>query len=130
MFINSLAVFIGGGSGALARYFTGLIMLKYASYNLPFSTFVVNIAGSLILGFLYILFINRPEFSPGIKLALTAGFCGGLTTFSTMSLEVFEMLGNQRFIHAFLYILISILIGLLAVSFGAFLCKVILNSIN
>ncbi len=130
MLYNVLAVFLGGGLGAISRYLTGYYMLKYISFNLPFATLCVNIVGCFILGFLYILFISKPEVSPVLKFALTAGFCGGLTTFSTFSLELFEMIGQQRFAHAFMYLLLSILIGLLAVALGAYLCKVILNLIN
>lgn len=130
MLYNVLAVFLGGGLGAVSRYLTGYYMLKYISFNLPFATLCVNIVGCFILGFLYILFISKPDISPALKFALTAGFCGGLTTFSTFSLELFEMIGQQRFVHAFMYLLLSILIGLLAVALGAYLCKVILNLIN
>ena len=130
MLYNVLAVFLGGGLGAVSRYLTGYYMLKYISFNLPFATLCVNIVGCFILGFLYILFISKPDISPALKFALTAGFCGGLTTFSTFSLELFEMIGQQRLAYAFRYLLLSILIGLLAVALGAYLCKVILNLIN
>ncbi len=127
---NVIAVFLGGGIGAVIRYMTGLLMLRYSHLNLPFSTFIVNIAGSFIIGFLYVLFIDKPEINPAVKMALTVGLCGGLTTFSTFSLELFEMLGNQRFSLAFSYTLISVILCLTAVSLGAILCKTLLNSIN
>lgn len=130
MWMNTIFVFIGGGCGTVLRYLTGLLMLRVSLYNLPFATFTVNAAGCFIIGFLYALFISKPELNNSLKLALTAGFCGGLTTFSTFSLELFEMLGNQRFLHAALYTLISILIGLLTVSLGVYLCKVTLNLTN
>ena len=127
---NVIAVFLGGGVGAVVRYLTGFLMIRFVHYNLPLSTFIVNIVGSFIIGFLYILFIDKPEINPALKFALTVGFCGGLTTFSTFSLELFEMLGNQKFFQAFSYALISVIICLIAVSLGAILCKTLLNSIN
>lgn len=128
--LNLAAVFLGGGIGAVIRYMTGMLMLKYSHYNLPFSTFIVNIAGSFIIGFLYVLFIDKPEINPALKMALTVGFCGGLTTFSTFSLELFEMAGNQRLFLAFSYTAVSVILCLIAVSLGAILCKTLLNSIN
>lgn len=127
---NIFAVFFGGGIGAVVRYLTGILMLRYANFNLPVSTFVVNIAGSFLIGFLYILFIDKPEINPALKMALTVGICGGLTTFSTFSLELFEMIGNQKLFQAFSYTLISVIVCLTAVSLGAVLCRTLLNSIN
>src|SRR5699024_9896508 len=100
--LNIIAIFTGGGIGAVIRYLTGLIILKYSHLSLPPATFIVNVAGSFLIGFLYIFFIEKQELNPAIKLALTVGFCGGLTTFSTFSLELFEMIKNAHFINAFL----------------------------
>lgn len=91
--------------------------------NLPIATLVVNIAGCFIIGLLYILFTQKLQINPSIKLALTAGFCGGLTTFSTFSLEIFEMIQNNQILYAVLYISISLFLGLLAVYFGGYCAK-------
>lgn len=123
--LNILAVFTGGGIGAAARYLISLNMAKYFEINLPFSTFLVNIIGSFIIGFLYFWFIGKVELSPSLKLALTVGFCGGLTTFSTFSLELFEMFTNQQFIHAFSYAILSVIICLLMTAAGAYCAKFI-----
>lgn len=115
---NILAVFIGGGTGAVLRYFAGVLAVKVLNVNLPVSTFVVNIAGCFILGFLFALFVSKPEINPALKLALTAGFCGGLTTFSTFSLELFEMLKNAQYMQVLVYLVSSLAVGLLAVCIG------------
>ena len=120
---NIIAIFTGGGIGAVIRYLTGLIILKYSYLSLLPATFIVNVAGSFLIGFLYIFFIEKQELNPAIKLALTVGFCGGLTTFSTFSLELFEMIKNAHFINAFLYIIISIIICVTAVITGAYIAK-------
>lgn len=121
--LNIIAIFTGGGIGAVIRYLTGLIILKYSHLSLPPATFIVNVAGSFLIGFLYIFFIEKQELNPTIKLALTVGFCGGLTTFSTFSLELFEMIKNAHFINAFLYVIISIIICVTAVITGAYIAK-------
>ena len=115
---NIFAVFIGGGTGAVLRYLAGVLAVKVLNVNLPVSTFVVNIAGCFILGFLFALFVSKPEVNPALKLALTAGFCGGLTTFSTFSLELFEMLKNAQYMQVFVYLVSSLSVGLLAVWIG------------
>lgn len=122
---NILAVFIGGGTGAVLRYLAGVLAVKVLNVNLPVSTFVVNIAGCFILGFLFALFVSKPEVNPALKLALTAGFCGGLTTFSTFSLELFEMLKNAQYMQVFVYLVSSLAVGLLAVWIGVNSAKLI-----
>lgn len=121
---NIIAVFIGGGMGAMLRYLTGVCALRYLSVNLPVATFAVNILGCFILGFLYALFIDKPEINTPLKLALTAGFCGGLTTFSTFSLELFEMLKNAQLMQLSVYLLLSIILGLTAVWIGVSFAKI------
>ena len=122
---NILAVFIGGGTGAVLRYLAGVLTVKVLNVNLPVSTFVVNIAGCFILGFLFALFVSKPEINPTLKLALTAGFCGGLTTFSTFSLELFEMLKNAQYMQVLVYLVSSLAVGLLAVWIGVNSAKLI-----
>lgn len=122
---NILAVFIGGGTGAVLRYLAGVLTVKVLNVNLPVSTFVVNIAGCFILGFLFALFVSKPEINPALKLALTAGFCGGLTTFSTFSLELFEMLKNAQYMQVLVYLVSSLAVGLLAVWIGVNSAKLI-----
>ena len=100
-------------------------MTKVLTVNLPAATFSVNVTGSFLIGFLYILFIEKTDLSPALKLALTVGFCGGLTTFSTFSIELFEMIKNAQFIQAFVYALLSVIICLLAVTVGVYCAKII-----
>lgn len=121
--LNVFSVFLGGGFGAVLRYLTGMYFLKNLHTNLPLATFTVNVIGCFILGFLYILFINKTDWNSAVKLSLTAGFCGGLTTFSTFSVEVFEMIRNTQYVQAFLYIGLSVLVGLIAVMIGAYFAK-------
>lgn len=121
--LNLLAVFAGGGIGAALRYLTGLAVLRFLHINLPAATFLVNITGSLIIGFLYVFFMDKQDLNPAIKFALTAGFCGGLTTFSTFSLELFEMVKNANYILALVYALLSVIVCVTAVMIGAYIAK-------
>ena len=119
---NVLAIFIGGGLGSISRYGIAILLRAY-SINFPFATLLVNIVGSLILGFTIALFWNKAHFHDTIKIAITVGFCGGLTTFSTFSWETFDLIKNGEFVLAFVYALISVLTCILAISLGAFLAK-------
>lgn len=120
--LNIIAIFLGGGLGSIIRYFLSNLLKTY-SIDFPLATLCVNLIGSFILGFTIALFWNKSHLHPTIKIAITVGFCGGLTTFSTFSWETFDMIKNGEFILAFLYVFISVLICLLAISLGAFLAK-------
>ena len=123
--LNIISIFLGGGIGAVTRYLISVNMAKHIQANLPFATFLVNIIGCFVIGFLYFLFIEKSDISPALKLSLTVGFCGGLTTFSTFSLELFEMVANHQFFHAFSYIILSVIICLIMTAIGAYFAKLI-----
>jgi CrcB protein len=120
--INILAIFIGGGLGAVGRYLTALLLRSH-SLDFPIATLAVNIIGSFILGFTIALFWEKAPVHNTLKIAITVGFCGGLTTFSTFSWEAFDLIKQGDFHIAFLYMFISVLTCVLAVSLGAFLSR-------
>lgn len=124
--INVLAVFVGGGLGAVLRYLTGLFVARFALLSFPFATFMVNVVGSFLIGLFYALCMDKMVISPVMKVALTVGLCGGLTTFSTFSFELFNMIISGHFLPAFLYILLSISLCLIAVWFGSSVGKIVM----
>jgi CrcB protein len=84
------AIYLGGVLGALAR--VGLAeAAPHGAASWPWATFAVNLAGAFLLGYLIASMRGHPEESPRFAL-LTTGFCGTLTTFATMQLELYEML--------------------------------------
>ena len=123
--LNLFAIFLGGGIGAVSRFLITLNLTKIYDVNLPIATFLVNIIGSFAIGFLYILFMGKTDLTPALKFALTVGFCGGLTTFSTFSLELFEMISHQKFMQAAIYALLSVLICLVMTGIGVYCAKLI-----
>ncbi len=107
------AIFAGGCAGALAR--AGLLELAPTHAGLwPWVTFGVNVAGSLLLGFVA---THRSPASRARALIGT-GFCGALTTFSTLQLEVLEMLDAERVGMVILYAGGSVAAGLAGVAIG------------
>lgn len=123
--LNLIAIFLGGGIGAVSRFLISLNLTKIYNVNLPIATFLVNIIGSFAIGFLYILFMGKTDLIPALKFALTVGFCGGLTTFSTFSLELFEMISHQQFMQAAIYALLSVLVCLVMTGIGVYCAKLI-----
>ena len=103
------AIFIGGAIGALLR--AGLAEgFPAGGDEWPWATFAVNIAGAALLGFWFTTLSHSSYRRP----LLTTGFCGALTTFSTIQVELLEMLDAGRVGLAFLYIGLSVAAGLLA----------------
>ena len=121
--LNLIFVFIGGGTGSVLRYLTNITFgktLLCQSCAIPLATLLVNVVGSFLLGFLYAFFIQKLNFSPHLKLAVTVGFCGGLTTFSTFSVESYNLLKDGEIIAALGYIFSSVLICIIFTGLGIY----------
>ena len=114
---------IGGAIGSVFRYLTSVLVNKYWSGNFPLATFITNIVGCFLIGFLIGILENNQMTSSTLKWFLITGFCGGFTTFSAFGLEKFTLFQNQNNAIAFLYIGSSILFGLAAVWLGLFVTK-------
>ncbi|AKP34662.1 fluoride efflux transporter CrcB [Yersinia aleksiciae] len=119
MFNTLLAVFIGGGVGSVARWLVSM-KLNNLSPNIPVGTLVVNLIGAFIIGLALALFTRLTHIDPVWKLLITTGFCGGLTTFSTFSVEVVYLIQDGKLAWAAGTILLN-LAGSLAMTMLAFL---------
>ena len=122
--INYLAVFIGGGLGAAIRFASNNIF-RSMGMNVVYSTLTVNIAGSFILGFAGAYFYLKAPCPAWLKAALTVGFCGGLTTFSTFSAESLSFLTDGKYLEFCSYIILSIAVCITCTALGAYFAKVI-----
>lgn len=111
---NLLMVFIGGGIGSMIRYAVQMFMHeRIVAYNFPWATFTVNIVGSLLIGVFYAM-SAKFNMSGELRLLLTAGLCGGFTTFSTFSNDCVEMFRQGDAIVCAIYIILSIIMGISA----------------
>ncbi|GLZ86937.1 putative fluoride ion transporter CrcB [Metapseudomonas resinovorans] len=119
-----LAVSAGGVAGTLLRFATGNLIAAYWPRYFYAGTLAVNIVGCLLIGYLYGLFLLRPEVPVEIRAGLMVGFLGGLTTFSSFSLDTLRLLENGQLPMAFGYGLLSVLGGLLATWAGLILTKI------
>ena len=111
-------VFVGGGLGSALRFGIGKLFISSLN-KFPTATFLVNMIGCLLIG-LFVAYFSKSENS-FYKLLLVTGFCGGFTTFSTFSNESIFLLKNNQFTLAVIYILSSLIVGLLATFLGYFL---------
>ncbi len=118
-----LIIGLGGAIGSILRYLTSVLVNKYWSNHFPMATFLTNIIGCFLIGFLIGFIDKNYANNSDLKWFLITGFCGGYTTFSAFGLENISLFQNQNSIIAFLYIGLSLFIGLLSVWFGLFLSK-------
>ncbi|MEO8517492.1 MAG: fluoride efflux transporter CrcB [Flavobacterium sp.] len=114
---------LGGGLGSVLRYLTSVAMNKYIQVTFPYATFVTNILGCLLIGIFFGYFEKQNAISQDLKFFLITGLCGGYTTFSTFSNENVQLLQTNQVLTAFLYIGLSVFVGLLATWCGLILVK-------
>lgn len=115
-----LWVAIGGGIGAVLRFAVVQWVTDRASFPFPWGTLVVNLTGSLVIGFLLALLIAR-DADPTLRFLLVTGVLGGYTTFSAFSYEVLSLLQEARWLAALFYALGSVVLGLVAAAVGYWL---------
>lgn len=109
---------VGGALGAVARYLVNISPLANVSDKFPLPTFVINITGSFLIGFLFVMFTERFEVSENIRLALAVGFLGAFTTFSAFELEMFILMRDRQVFTAFAYLALSVFTGFIGVLAG------------
>lgn len=111
--IRIMAVGIGGGVGALLRYFIQFVLGPSA---FPLGTLIINIIGSFLLGIITGYFMNQNR-GKILHLALGTGFCGGFTTMSTFSSEAVKLM-QHSIILGCIYIVSTLIFGLFACFIG------------
>ncbi len=110
------AIALGGAIGSVGR--VEISRLVVTGEGFPWSTFMVNVVGSLLLGFLMVALIDRFARHRFLRPFLATGICGGFTTFSTFAVDINLHLRDGRAGTAILYALSSVLAGVLAVVVG------------
>ena len=109
-FVSMALVAVGSTVGGIARFSLGQVIAKINQSSFPWGTWLINVIGALLLGVFtqeFIVLHHDPDWS----LLLGTGFCGGFTTFSTMSVESVRLFRTNR-MHGFVYLGSSLVMGL------------------
>ena len=109
---------IGGFTGTLGRYLVSLILMNLSPKFFYLATLMVNLSGSLLIGFISALFLKETFLHPGYRLFFITGVLGGFTTFSSFSIELLKLIQEERFLECALYFFISTAGGLAMAALG------------
>ncbi len=122
-----LAIAVGGAVGSVCRYLLGLAIQNRIGGDFPIGTLLINISGSLVLGFLLRYALMSAEISPITRALLTTGFCGGYTTFSTFSYETVALIEDGWYGRAGAYVVLSVVVSLLGTFLGLQLARTLIT---
>lgn len=120
-----LLVALGAALGANARYIIGLWAAGRFGADFPYGTLIVNVLGSLLLGFVIVLTTERLTLSPETRLLLTVGFLGSFTTFSSFAVESIALSRDGGFVTSLLNVFGNNLLALAAALIGAYLGRIV-----
>jgi CrcB protein len=121
-FVEYLLVALAGSVGAMLRLFVARISAYYFGTDFPIGTFIINITGSLFLGWFATVAL-RSGLSPNARLAIGVGLVGAYTTFSTFMFESNDLIQSNKQFYAALNIVGSLVVGLLAIRVGIWLAS-------
>lgn len=118
-----LWIALGAVAGASARYFLSGLIVRNFSSTFPYSTLLINVTGSLVVGFFLVYSTDRVLVDPRWRLLLAVGFCGSYTTFSSYAFESFALMEQGQWLLASLNAVASNVLCLAAVLAGAALAR-------
>jgi CrcB protein len=104
-----IAIALGGSLGAISRYWVSTATYSWLGNSFPYGTLMVNVTGSLVMGFLTVVLVQRFDVSDELRLGLIVGFLGSFTTFSTFSMDTIHWIETGAVIKALAYILASVI---------------------
>ncbi|MBF0487840.1 MAG: fluoride efflux transporter CrcB [Nitrospirae bacterium] len=118
-----LLIGIGGAVGAIARYALAFWIIGKWGRVFPLGTFVINVSGSFLIGFVMSILAARNIIDPQWRLLIVVGFLGGYTTFSAFEFETGTLLKQGESLAAMLYVALSVIVGFIALRIGDALGK-------
>ena len=122
---QTLAIAAGGAAGAVARYWVSNGVYGLLGRDFPYGTLAVNVLGSLAMGFVYVLLLERVLAAAELRGLLLVGFLGAFTTFSTFSLETLNLIEQAAHLKAVTNVLVSVLVCILAAALGVWLGRAV-----
>jgi len=113
-----LVIAAGGAAGAVLRFWVSTGVYGVLGRGFPYGTLAVNVLGSLLMGVLYVLLLERSDLSVEWRAAVLIGLLGAFTTFSTFSIETLNLLEERELVKAVLNMVLSVVLCLFATWFG------------
>lgn len=120
---NILLVMTGSALGGALRFVLSHLIQSRSSSFFPWGTFVVNVVGCFLMGLVVAWVTKSTKEAEGLRLILATGFCGGFTTFSAFAAENVQLLKDGHPLYFFVYILVAVVTGILALAMGISLIK-------
>jgi len=118
-----LLIGTGGFLGSVSRYLTQVFMQRIFDTVWPIGTLTVNVVGSFIIGIVFAYSLKSDIISNDLKAFIIVGFCGGFTTFSSFTLDQFNLLNSGQVLSMFLYLGLSLFLGFAALYLGIILVR-------
>lgn len=118
-----IAIALGGSLGAISRYWVSTATYSWLGNDFPYGTLMVNVTGSMMMGFLTVVLVQRFDVSDEVRLGLIIGFLGSFTTFSTFSMDTIHWIETGAVIKALAYILASVVACVLGAWVGLLSAK-------
>lgn len=116
--LQLLTIAGGGALGAVLRFGMSSYIYRLLGRDFPYGTLAVNVVGSLVMGILFILFVERGLVSAEWRSAIIIGFLGAFTTFSTFSIETLMLVESGELSRAALNVVLSVTLCLVATWLG------------
>ena len=113
-----ISIAVGGGMGAVGRYLVMEGVNYWLGQDFPYSTLIVNVVGSFVIGLLFGALVVTWSPSAELRGFLVIGVLGSFTTFSAFSLDVITLIQQGQFLSALLYIIVSVIFSVLALFAG------------
>jgi CrcB protein len=120
---NSLLVVAGSAVGGGCRFWISSLIQKQSTASFPLGTFMVNILGCIAIGLVVAIAEKYSSDQTNLMLLLATGFCGGFTTFSAFAMENLQLLKNGWNLQSAVYIIVSVVLGIVLVKTGIALVK-------
>ena len=120
---QALAVALGGAAGALLRFWVSTGLHALLGRGFPYGTLTVNVVGSLSIGALSVLFLERLSVEPEVRLMVLVGILGAFTTFSTFSLETINLIEDGRLLAAGANVMLNVTLCVSATWVGLVLAR-------
>ena len=120
-----LIISLGALFGANLRYLVGQLSARFFTLSLPVGTLIINVSGSLILGFFLVWTTERVFADPRWRLLIAVGFCGGYTTYSSYAYETFALFEQGQWLACLGNIILTNVLCLFGTAVGAALARVL-----